>query len=42
MPIDLNTRAEGNIDCIALLPAFINVSLREGYLSIDLMEEIGR
>ncbi len=38
---ELNTRAEGNIDCIALLPELINASLREGYLKIDLMEGFG-
>lgn len=38
---ELGTRAEGNIDCIALLPDLINASLREGYLSVDLIENTG-
>jgi gamma-glutamyl hercynylcysteine S-oxide synthase len=38
---DLNTRAEGNIDCIALLPALVNASLREGYLMIEVKEDVG-
>jgi formylglycine-generating enzyme required for sulfatase activity len=38
---DINTRAEGNIDCIALLPELINASLREGYLWIDVKEDVG-
>lgn len=31
---DLNTRAEGNIDCIALLPELIQATLTNGMLSI--------
>jgi hypothetical protein len=33
---DINTRAEGNIDCIALLPILIHASLQEGTLIIGI------
>ncbi len=32
---DLNTRTEGNIDCIALLPEFIKASVSSGVLTVD-------
>jgi gamma-glutamyl hercynylcysteine S-oxide synthase len=38
---DLDTRAEGAIDCIALLPALINDSLRGGYLRVDIETDSG-
>jgi len=38
---ELNTRTEGNIDCIALLPDLITASLREGYLWIEVKENAG-
>ena len=38
---DLDTRAEGNIDCIALMPGLINASLREGYLIFDVKNNLG-
>jgi formylglycine-generating enzyme required for sulfatase activity len=32
---DLNTRAEGNIDCIALLPSVIQAEISGGFLHVD-------
>jgi gamma-glutamyl hercynylcysteine S-oxide synthase len=32
---ELDTRTEGNVDCIALLPDIINASLSEGYINVQ-------